>query len=114
MNVHFDCVFCYVRDLDRSIPFYSELLGLRLISRDAVARFDVDGVRFELVPTSDEKALDGRGNARLCLEVSDMTSAVAELKAAGVTVAEVRSVENGRVADLRDYDGNELTLWQYT
>ena len=48
MNLHFDCVFYYVRDLDSAIPFYSEVLGIPLISRDAVARLDVDGVLFEI------------------------------------------------------------------
>lgn len=60
----FDCVFYYVTDLDRAILFYTTVLELRLFSRDTVARFRVDGVLFELVPTSDPALLSGRGKAR--------------------------------------------------
>ena len=35
----FDCVFYYVFDLDRAVRFYQEVLGLKLTSRDFVARF---------------------------------------------------------------------------
>ena len=113
VDIHFDCVFYYVRDLDHSIPFYSEILGLELKSRDAVARFDVDGVLLELVPVSDETTIDGNGNARVCLRVSDIASAVNQLRANGVCAGETRAVENGLVAGFKDPDGNELTLWQY-
>lgn len=113
MDFHFDCVFYYVRDLQQSIAFFTEVLGLELASRDAVARFDVDGVLLELVPTSDESMLGGSGNARLCLSVNDITSAVAELQAHGVPVGDIRTVESGIVAGFTDPDGNELTLWQY-
>ncbi len=40
----------YVSDLDRSISFYQEVVGLRLASRDTIARFDIDGAMFECVP----------------------------------------------------------------
>ena len=113
MDIRFDCIFYYVRDLEQSIPFYTEVLGLELKSRDAVARFDVDGVMLELVPVSEDIALDGSGNARLCLRVSDIASAITELQSNGVSVGAIRAVENGLVAGFKDPDGNELTLWQY-
>ena len=49
MKLHFDCVFYYISDLERSIRFYREVLGLRLASRDTIARFDIDGAMFECV-----------------------------------------------------------------
>jgi catechol 2,3-dioxygenase-like lactoylglutathione lyase family enzyme len=58
--------------MERAISFYSDVLGLRLTSRDVVARFEIDGVLFGLVPSRDEKNVRGGGNARLCaLELSD-------------------------------------------
>ncbi len=114
MDLHFDCIFYHVKDLERSIPFYTDVLGLELKSRDAVARIDVDGVLLELVPVPDETLLDGGGNARLCLKVVDLASATAELQARGVSVGAIRAVENGLVAEFKDPDGNALTLWQYT
>jgi catechol 2,3-dioxygenase-like lactoylglutathione lyase family enzyme len=109
----FDCVFYYVSDLDRAIAFYTTMLGFRLASRDAVARFFVDGVLFELVPTTDPNMLSGQGNARLTLAVKRIEAAVDELRAKGVTVSEIRPVSNGRLASLKDADSNEIVLWQY-
>lgn len=107
----FDCVFYYVSDLDRAIAFYTETFGFELASRDAVARFLVDGVLVELVPTADVPS--GRGNARLTLAVEDIEARAAELRARDVAVSEVRTVSNGRLATIRDPDGNEIALWQY-
>lgn len=109
----FDCVFYYVRDLDRAVSFYSDILGFTLRSRDVVARFDVDGVLIELVPTTGDSRVGGNGNARLALAVDDIQSAATRLQARGVSVSEVRQVQNGFLASLSDPDGNELVLWQY-
>jgi catechol 2,3-dioxygenase-like lactoylglutathione lyase family enzyme len=110
----FDCIFYHVADLDRAVRFYTETLGLQLVSRDVVARFRVDGVLFELVPTEDEALLSGRGNARLALAVDDIAEAASSLAGRGVPVSAIRRVSNGRLATFRDPDGNELVLWQYT
>jgi len=63
MKYHFDCVFYYVTDMERAISFFTDILGLKLISRDVVARFDIDGVLFELVPALDKTKLHGSGNS---------------------------------------------------
>ena len=110
---HFDCAFYYVSDVKKAISFYSEALGLRLISRDVVARFDIDGVLFELVPSPDKSKLKGDGNARLCLKVDDISEAVEYLKTKGTHVGEIQKVERGRLASFEDPDGNEICLWQY-
>lgn len=109
----FDCFFYYVSDVDRSIRFFSEVLGLSLSSRDEVARFLIDGVLFELVPTSDPSRLSGNGNGRLTLEVPDIRAAVLQLESKGVPVQPVQQVSNGLLATFNDPDGNELVLWQY-
>ena len=115
MNVtfRFDSVFYYVADIDRAVTFYTEVLDFHLSSRDVVARFHVDGVLFELVPTADSSLLSGKGNARLALAVDDIGTAAADLAAKGVTVSEVYRVQNGFLASFSDPDGNELVLWQY-
>jgi len=109
----FDCVFYYVRDLDRAIDFYSTVFGFRLSERDAVARFQVDGVLLELVPSSNPELLTGRGNARLTLEVDDLDAAAGELRAKSVPVSDTRQVSNGRYVSITDPDGNEIIVWQY-
>ena len=109
MKFQFDAVFYYVSDLDRAIRFYTDILEMRLVSRDAVARFDVDGVLFELVPGK----AGGEGNARLCLRVEDINVAGAELQSKAVQVSEVEVKSNGKLAFFRDPDGNEIALWEY-
>ena len=110
MKFQFDAVHYYVSDLDRAVLFYSQTLQMKLVSRDALARFDLDGILFELVPGKP----GGDGNARLCLRVEDINVARAELQGKGVRVSEVEVKSNGKLAFFRDPDGNEIALWQYT
>ena len=108
----FDCIFYHVRDLDRSVTFYTDAVGLQVESRDAVVRFRLDGVLIELVPVPESTAFDGTGNARLCLAVPDIQKAIAGLEARNVKVGEIHEVQNGMVGSFFDPDGNELALWQ--
>lgn len=110
MKYKFDAVFYYVTDLERAVRFYRDVLGMKLTSRDFVARFDVDGVLFELVPA---ERVEGSGNARLCLAVEDIEAAVRELAAKGVSATPAKRKSNGWLASFRDPDGNEICLWQY-
>ena len=112
-DFRFDCVFYYVSDLDRAIAFYVSALGFELASRDAVARFLVDGVLVELVPTSDARLLSGGGNARLAMAVERIDAAIEGLRAKGLVVSDAKRVSNGYLASLKDPDGNEVALWQY-
>ena len=50
MKAKFDCVFYYVSDVERSVRFYRDVLGVEVSSRDFVARFHLDGVLFEMSP----------------------------------------------------------------
>jgi len=109
----FDCVFHYVTDMDKAIAFYTDKLGLELTSRDVVARFDIDGVLFELVPVPDDVEVQGSGNARLCLRVENMHEALGELRTKGIQASQVHEVSNGMLASFEDLDGNEIYLWQY-
>jgi catechol 2,3-dioxygenase-like lactoylglutathione lyase family enzyme len=114
MQFRFDAVFYYVSDLERAIRFYTDVLDLRLRSRDVVARFDLDSVLFELVPTVDKSRLQGRGNARLCLRVDDMSRAIQQLQDKGVRTTRAEEKEGGILAFFFDPDGNEICLWQYS
>ena len=104
----------YVSDLERAIKFYSDVPGFELQSRDYVARFLVGGVLVELVPTMDNSKLQGGGNARLCLQVDDIHSAILDLRSKGVPTANAESKENGLLTCFYDPDSNEICLWQYT
>jgi len=113
VELHFDAVFYYVSDLDRAIQFYSNVLGFKLVSRDMVARFEVDGVLFEVVPTDQGSKLQGDGNARLCLRVEDMQGALDQLRRHGIRTSEAHSKPGGALASFSDPDNNEICLWQY-
>ena len=110
----FDAVYYHVADLERAISFYRDVLGFELVSRDYVARFNVDGVLFELVPDPTGKALGGAGNARLSLGVRDVHEATRALEAKGVVTTPVKEEPGGRLSFFKDPDGNELCLWQST
>jgi len=112
MEFRFDCVFYYVRNLERSIRFYRDVLGFRLVSRDAVARFAVDSVAFELVPAHSAEQLPGTGNARLCLRVADVAATLRELQSQAVSTREAQEKGDGVLGVFEDPDGNELCLWQ--
>jgi hypothetical protein len=78
-----------------------------------VARFDIDGVLFELVPAEEKDKLSGKGNARLCLETGDIDQTVAELRSNSVSVEDPRNIENRRISSFWDLDGNEICIWEY-
>lgn len=110
---HFDCVFYYVHDLERAVRFYERAFGFQVASRDSVARFHVDAVLFELVPSGGADHFSGHGNARLVLSVADLEEATADLRQKHVPTSEIQVVSNGRFATATDPDGNEIVIWQY-
>ncbi len=112
LQLSFDAVFYYVTDIDESIAFYRDTLGLQMVSRDYVARFDLDGVLIELVPLPPGSVVPGSGNARLCLAVSDLGQTLDQLHACGISTSGIKNKRGGRIAFFRDPDGNELSLWQ--
>ena len=105
-------------DLDASVAFYRDVLGLRLIARfdpPGLAFFDLDGVRLLL----DHEAPP----ALLYLHVADVDAAHEELVAAGVAFehppATIFSDDEGqfgpagqeeRMAFFRDPNGNLVAL----
>ena len=112
LKLTFDAVYYHVNDMGKSIAFYHDILGFHLTSRDYVARFDIDGVLFELVPNPAGNALPGNGNARLSLGVTDIREATRELESRGVATSPIKSEPGGLLSYFKDPDGNELCLWQ--
>lgn len=112
MTLQFDSVFYYVSDLERAVGFYKDVLGLKLQSKDVVARFDVDGVRLELVPTKHAERYGGTGNARLCLRVDNMNAGRNDLMKLGVISSDPADEGPGLLASIHDPDGNEICLWE--
>ena len=112
LKLGFDAVYYHVSNMEKAIAFYRDVLGFKLTSRGYVARFDLDGVLFELVPAPADRPLSGNGNARLSLLVPDIEQATRELNARGVTTTPIREEPGGLLSYFKDPDGNELCLWQ--
>jgi len=112
LEFHFDCVFHYVSHMDLAIRFYRDILGFKLVSRDIVSRFDIDGVLFELVPAPVKGSPLAPGNARLCLRVENVEQALNELRAKGVRTGPAVDKGTGMLGSIEDPEGNEICLWQ--
>jgi predicted enzyme related to lactoylglutathione lyase len=110
----FDAIYYHVTNMDKAVAFYRDVLGFQLRSRDYVARFDVDGVLFELVPSHSGETVAGPGNARLSLGVTDIQAAVGYLESQGVKATAPKHEVGGTLSLFHDPDGNELCLWKST
>ena len=108
----FDAIYYHVKNMEKAVAFYRDVLGFRLKSRDYVARFEVDSVLFELVPAPEGEAIAGPGNARLSLGVTDMEAAIGYLASKGITATPAKPEVGGMLSLFSDPDGNELCLWQ--
>lgn len=88
-----DYVIRYVADLDRSIAFYRDVLGLRFKLRGAgYAEFDTGAVRFGLFERAKLPELLGRQggppgpDGEVALVVDDVDAEAARLREAGVEI----------------------------
>ena len=111
-----------VKDLEASIRFYRDLLGLRPgfdNINDKGERFGVYlyfGARTFLELFVGEPAPGGKPSYQHCsLEVDDMEATVAQFRANGVTVSDPKlGSDRSWQAWLQDPDGNRIELHGYT
>ena len=111
-----------VMDLDRSIAFYRDRLGLKLTDRaeikenNAEIAFmeDPNGNAIELTHWRDKKELaEGDNFDHIALGVKDLNATIERLRAQGVTIAmEPFKLKGGvhPIAFIKDPDGNWLEL----
>ena len=115
---------CYiVRDLDTSIAFYVEKLGLTAafdFIDDKGARFGVylhagERTFIELFKGEVGPRAEKQSYAHLCLEVDDLPATVSTLRSRGVEVTDPKlGSDQSRQSWLADPDGNRIELHQYT
>ena len=111
-----------VRDLDASLRFFTELLGLREVRRKEVpqghytlvflaAPGQDDVAEIELTYNwDDEEYQGGRNFGHLAYEVDDVYAACRRLQDGGVTIN--RPPRDGRMAFVRSPDGISIELLQ--
>ncbi|WP_374601437.1 lactoylglutathione lyase [Niveibacterium sp.] len=116
-----------VGDLDRSIKFYTEVLGMRLLRRNDYpdGKFTLafigyqdesEGAVIELTHNWGVEAYElGTGYGHIALEVEDAYAACAEIKArGGVVTREAGPMKHGTtvIAFVQDPDGYKVELIQ--
>jgi catechol 2,3-dioxygenase-like lactoylglutathione lyase family enzyme len=105
-----------VTDLDRSIHFYADVLGFRLLyRRDDIAWCELEtGVAKVNVGLSQREEAGGPGGATLTFGVTDLDSAKASLDALGVRQdGPVREIPGlVRLLTFYDPDDNALMFYQ--
>ncbi len=107
-----------VQDMDKSIQFYTEALGLRLTNRfgnDWATVSAGEGLTIGIHPASARYPSPGtKGAIILGLEIDvSVEKAVSHLLEHGVTIkGSITRSEPGNFASLEDLDGNEIYLWE--
>ena len=111
---HVAAVHLYVTDLDRSVDFYSRLLGYGPQAaydegENAVSAFFVleEGGAFLVLTWDPERGREVGGATRLELAVEDVASEVERLRARGIDSGRQRRTRFGtEVFDVSDPDGH--------
>jgi catechol 2,3-dioxygenase-like lactoylglutathione lyase family enzyme len=107
-----------VANMDRSIQFYTDVLGLRLTNRfgnDWATVSAGDGLTLGLHPASEKYPAPGtRGAILIGLDLDvPVEKAIARLARAGVSIkGSVTRREEGNFVSLEDPDGHEIYLWE--
>ena len=106
-------VYLYVRDFERSVAFYGDLLGLSFDISEGWAESHLPGVtRFALHAAHEGVGDLSSGSLHLDFAVDDIDSAAAHLRSAGVQVGEIYREPYGSHCTFVDPDGYELELFQ--
>jgi lactoylglutathione lyase len=105
-------VYLYVSEMEASVAFYRDLLGIPLEGDDDWQEASLGGTRFALHRAHEGIGALSAGTIHVNLEVGDFDGATERLRAAGVEVEETMREEWGAAARITDPDGYELYLFQ--
>jgi lactoylglutathione lyase len=105
-------VYLYVSEMERSLAFYRDLLGIPLEGDDDWHEASLGGTRFALHRTHEGVGPLSAGTIHVNLEVADLDAATRLLRTAGVAVEETMREDWGAASRVVDPDGYELFLFQ--
>lgn len=100
-----------VTDLSRSIDFYVDMLGFKLINRYGNHWADIEGPGIHLGLHPSEKKMIRSENMQIALRVDDLNSAIEFLNDHGITCT-AKADGKVKLAPFTDPDGNLLYLVQ--
>ena len=112
-----------VKDVSRSIDFYTKQLGLKLDMKNLPAFGQVSGDNFKLIlsgpgasgsrPMPDGRQQEPGGWNRIILQVKDLPAQLESLKKAGIHFRnEMETGPGGKQIQLEDPDGNPIELFE--
>jgi glyoxylase I family protein len=112
-----------VKDVSRSIDFYTKQLGLKLDMKNLPAFGQVSGGNFKLIlsgpgasgsrPMPDGRQQEPGGWNRMILQVKDLPARIEALKNAGLHFRNEMEVgPGGKQIQLEDPDGNPIELFE--
>ena len=112
-----------VKDVVRSIEFYTKQLGLKLDMKNLPAFGQVSGDNFKLIlsgpgasgsrPMPDGRQQEPGGWNRIILQVKDLPTRIEALKKAGIHLRnEMETGPGGKQIQLEDPDGNPIELFE--
>lgn len=105
-------LYLYVEDMERSLRFYRDLLGLPLEGDHDWQEADFGGVRFALHLAHSGVGKPSSGTIHVNFEVADAKEAAGLLREADVEVAETMREEYGVAYEVVDPDGYRIYLFQ--
>ena len=105
-------VYLYVSDMERSLGFYRDLLGIPLEGDDDWTEATLGGTRFALHATHEGIGELSAGTIHVSLEVADVDSAEERLRAEGVETRETMRDDWGTAVEVVDPDGYRVYLFQ--
>ena len=112
-----------VKDVARSVEFYSQKLGLKLDQQHLPAFAQVSGANFKLIlsgpgasgsrPMPNGEKQEPGGWNRVILQVDDLPSLIKSLKKTGLHFRnEMEEGPGGKQIQLEDPDGNPIELFE--
>jgi lactoylglutathione lyase len=105
-------VMIVVKDMDRSVAFYRDVVGLKLLfAQSNWSQFDAGKILLGLHPEGEQVKVSPTTGVSLGVYVDDITKAVSELKRRGGRIAiDPRTEPFGRWALLQDPDGYNIQI----